>query len=91
MKRVVIVSAVRTAGGSFGGSFKDLTAVDLGAAVIKEAVNRAGLSPHAVGQVIFGNGWQAGVGPNPARLCTVKADSPIAARPLLSISGAVQA
>ncbi|QNB44947.1 acetyl-CoA C-acyltransferase [Thermanaerosceptrum fracticalcis] len=76
MKRVVIVSAVRTAGGSFGGSFKDLTAVDLGAAVIKEAVKRAGLSPHAVGQVIFGNGWQAGVGPNPARLCTVKGGLP---------------
>ena len=76
MKRVVIVSAVRTAGGSFGGGLKDLTAVDLGAVVIKEAVKRAGIPPQTVGQVIFGNGWQAGVGPNPARICTVKGGLP---------------
>ncbi|MCR4442462.1 MAG: thiolase family protein [Peptococcaceae bacterium] len=76
MKRVVIASAVRTAGGSFGGSFRDLSAVDLGAVVIKEAVNRAGISPRDVGQVIFGNGWQAGVGPNPARICTIKGGLP---------------
>jgi acetyl-CoA C-acetyltransferase len=76
MKNVVIVSAVRTIGGSFGGSFKNLTAVDLGAAVVEESVRRAGIAPDDVGQVIFGNGWQAGVGPNPARLCTVKGGLP---------------
>jgi len=77
MNKVVIASAVRTAGGGFGGSFKNLTAVDLGAAVIKESLRRAGLAPEAVGQVIFGNGWQAGVGPNPARLCTVRSGLPV--------------
>lgn len=76
MRKVVIASAVRTTGGSFGGSFKGLTAVDLGALVIKEAVTRAGIAPQSVGQVIFGNGWQAGVGPNPARICTVKGGLP---------------
>ncbi len=77
MNKVVIASAVRTAGGGFGGSFKNLTAVDLGAAVIKESLRRAGLAPETVGQVIFGNGWQAGVGPNPARLCTVRSGLPV--------------
>jgi acetyl-CoA C-acetyltransferase len=77
MNKVVIASAVRTAGGGFGGSFKNLTAVDLGAAVIKESLRRAGLAPEAVGQVIFGNGWQAGGGPNPARLCTVRSGLPV--------------
>jgi len=77
LRRVVIASAVRTAGGSFGGSLKNLTAVDLGAIAIKEAVSRANIDPAKVGQVIFGNGWQAGVGPNTARLCTVKAGLPI--------------
>lgn len=77
MRNVVIVSAVRTAGGSFGGAFKNLTAVDLGAAVVGESVRRAGIAPEEVGQVIFGNGWQAGVGPNPARLCTVKGGLPV--------------
>jgi acetyl-CoA C-acetyltransferase len=76
MKKVVIASAVRTTGGGFGGSYKGLTAVDLGALVIKEAVARAGIAPQSVGQVIFGNGWQAGVGPNPARICTVKGGLP---------------
>lgn len=77
MRNVVIVSAVRTVGGSFGGSFKNLTAVDLGAAVVKESVRRAGIAPADVGQLIFGNGWQAGVGPNPARLCAVRGGLPV--------------
>jgi len=77
MKKVVIASAVRTAGGSFGGSLKRKTAVDLGAAVIKDSIKRAGISPEDVGQVIFANGWQAGVGPNPARICTVEAGLPV--------------
>ena len=77
MRNVVIASAVRTVGGGFGGSLKGLTAVDLGALVIKEATARAKISPESVGQVIFGNGWQAGAGPNPARICTVKGGLPV--------------
>lgn len=76
MGRVVIVSAVRTANGRFGGKLKDKTAVDLGAAVIAEAVRRAGIPGEEIDEVIFGCGWQAGVGPNPARLCTVKSGLP---------------
>lgn len=71
MRNVVIASAVRTAGGSFGGSLKSLPATKLGAAVIKEAVNRAGIDGGEVNQLIFGNGWQAGGGPNPARISTI--------------------
>ncbi|MDC9298719.1 acetyl-CoA C-acyltransferase, partial [Clostridioides difficile] len=48
MKDVVIVSAVRTALGSFGGTLKDVSAVDLGATVIKEAITRAGVKPELV-------------------------------------------
>lgn len=77
MRRVVIASAARTIGGSYGGSLKGLTAVDLGAIAIKEAVSRANVDPESVGQVIMGNGWQAGVGPNPARLSTVNAGLPV--------------
>ena len=54
MNDIVIVSGVRTAVGSFGGSLKDISAQDLGALVIKEAVTRAGISPEAVDEVIIG-------------------------------------
>lgn len=77
MRDVVIVSAVRTVGGSFGGSFKKVTAPMLGAKVIAESVIRAGIKPEDVDQVIFGNAWQAGVGANPARIATVKAGLPV--------------
>lgn len=76
MKEVVIVSAVRTALGSFGGSLKSVPAVDLGATVIKEALNRAGVKPEAVEEVIMGNVIQAGLGQNPARQSTLKAGIP---------------
>ena len=76
MRDVVIASSVRTAGGSFGGQFKGTSMVDLGAAAVREAVRRAGVEPESVGQVIFGNGWQAGNGPNPARICTLKGGLP---------------
>lgn len=77
MKEVVIASAVRTAIGSFGGGLKDVPAVDLGALVIKEAVNRAGIKPEMVEEVIMGNVLQAGLGQNPARQATVKAGLPV--------------
>ena len=76
MKEVVIASAVRTAIGSFGGTLKGVSAVDLGATVIKEAVNRAGIKPEAVEEVVMGNVIQAGLGQNTARQATIKAGLP---------------
>lgn len=77
MREVVIASAVRTAIGTFGGSLKDIPAVDLGALVIKEAVNRAGIKPELVNEVVMGNVIQAGLGQNVARQSAVKAGIPI--------------
>lgn len=77
MRKVVIASAVRTAGGKFGGSLKNIKAGDLGALVIKDALTKAGIKGKDVDQVIFGNGWQAGVGANPARISTVKSGLPV--------------
>lgn len=77
MREVVILSAVRTAGGKFGGSLQDVPAGRLGATVVREAVRRAGISPELVQQTIFGNAWQAGVGPNAARLSSVWGGLPV--------------
>ncbi|WP_172369638.1 acetyl-CoA C-acetyltransferase [Sporosarcina jiandibaonis] len=73
---VVIVSAVRTAIGSFLGSLKDVSAVDLGATVIKEALERAEVAPELVDEVIMGNVLQAGLGQNTARQAAIKAGLP---------------
>jgi len=72
MKEVVIVSAARTPIGSFGGAFKDVSAVDLGAAAGLAALSRAGVRPELVDEVIFGNVLQAGLGQNIARQISVK-------------------
>ena len=77
MREVVIVSAVRTAVGSFGGSLASLSAQQLGAIVIKEAVQRANLKPEQVDEVIMGNVLQAGLGQNPARQAAIGAGLPI--------------
>ncbi len=77
MRDVVIVSAVRTALGSFGGSLKDVPAVDLGALVIKEALNKAGVASNEVDEVLMGNVVQAGLGQNVARQAAVKAGLPV--------------
>jgi len=77
MNQPVIVSAVRTAGGRFGGSLMGMTAPEMGAAVVKEALSRASLSGDEVDEVIFGCGWQAGIGPNVARVVTVKSGIPV--------------
>lgn len=77
MSEIVIAGAVRTAGGSFGGSFQRVSAVDLGALVLKESVRRAGIEPGQVDEVVFGTGWQAGLGPNIGRLATVNAGLPV--------------
>ena len=73
----VIVSACRTPIGSFGGVLKDLSAVDLAAIVIREAVARAHLAPGDVGDVIMGCVLQAGAGMNVARQAALKAGLPI--------------
>lgn len=73
---VVIVSAVRTAIGAFLGSLKDISATDLGATVIREALQRAGVQPEQVDEVIMGNVLQAGLGQNPARQASIKAGLP---------------
>jgi len=66
-EKVVILSAVRTPVGKFGGSFKDTSAVSLGQVTSKEAVKRAGILPAQIDEVIFGQARQAGNRPNPAR------------------------
>ena len=73
---VVILSACRTAIGSFGGALKDLSAVDLGAVVVREAITRAGVAPEDVGDVILGCVLQAGAGMNVARQAALKAELP---------------
>lgn len=73
---VVIVSAVRTAIGSFQGSLKDVPATKLGALVIEEAINRAGISKEQIDEVIMGNVLQAGLGQNPARQASILAGLP---------------
>jgi len=77
MREAVIVSAVRTAVGSFGGSLKDVSAAELGAIVIREAVKRAGIQPADVDEVYMGNVVQAGLGQNVARQAAVKAGIPV--------------
>ena len=73
-----ILSATRTAVGSFGGALRPLNAVQLGALAIAEALARAGVSPEAVGDVVLGNVLQAGSGQNVARLAALKAGLPFA-------------
>ena len=74
---IVIVSATRTPMGSFQGDFAPLSANDLGGAVIKAAVERAGLQPQQIDEVIFGNVLTAGQGQAPARQAAIKAGLPI--------------
>ncbi|AKA68212.1 acetyl-CoA C-acetyltransferase [Clostridium scatologenes] len=76
MKEVVIVSAVRTAVGKFGGTLKDIPAVELGAIVIKEALKRANVKSELVDEVVMGNVLQAGLGQNPTRQALIKAGIP---------------
>lgn len=73
---VVIVSAVRTAIGSFGGGLKSISATSLGGVVIKGAVEKAGIDVTQVDEVIMGNVLQAGLGQNPARQAAIAAGLP---------------
>jgi len=76
---IVIVSAARTPMGSFQGDFSSLAAHDLGAAAIRAAVERAGIAPELVNEVLFGNVLPAGQGQAPARQAALKAGLPISA------------
>jgi acetyl-CoA C-acetyltransferase len=76
---IVIVSAVRTPMGGFQGDFASLTAPQLGAVAIKAAVERAGIAPALVEEVIFGNVLQAGIGQAPARQAALGAGLPLSA------------
>jgi acetyl-CoA C-acetyltransferase len=73
---IVIVSAVRTAVGKFGGSLAKTPAPELGALVIKEALERAKVKPEQVSEVVMGQVLAAGSGQNPARQATLKAGLP---------------
>ena len=77
MREVVIVSAARTPIGSFGGSLKDIPTRKLGAIAIKGAVERAGIKPEMVDEVIMGAVLQGGLGQNVARQMTLDAGLPI--------------
>ena len=76
---IVIVGAARTPMGSFQGDFSALAAHDLGGAAIRAAVERAGIAPDLVNEVLFGNCLMAGQGQAPARQAALKAGLPISA------------
>lgn len=77
MRKVVIASAVRTPVGSFGGAFKDVSAVELGVAATKEAIKRAGIKPEDIDEAVIGNVIQAGLGQNVARQIVIGAGCPV--------------
>jgi len=76
MKEVVIIDAVRTPVGSFGGSLKDIPAVQLGAIVVKELIRRTGIDPAQVEELIFGCVLQAAQGQNVARQVLIHSGIP---------------
>jgi acetyl-CoA C-acetyltransferase len=76
MQDIFILSAVRTPVGKYGGSLRDFTAPELGTIAARAALERAGVAPDEVDEVIFGHGRQAGSGPNPARQIAFRAGIP---------------
>ena len=76
MNRVAIVSAKRTAIGSFGGSLKDISAAKIGGELVKQALEDINLNPNLVDEIIFGNVLQTGLGQNVARQIAVNAGIP---------------
>jgi acetyl-CoA C-acetyltransferase len=85
MREVVIASAARTPIGSFNGSLSGVSAADLGAVAVKEALNRAGVKPEMVDQTILGCILQAGLGQGVARQVAVKAGIPVE-KPAMTIN-----
>jgi len=76
LRRVVVTHALRTPIGRYLGAFADLTAADLGASIVRDLLAQSKLDPERVGELIFGNGRQAGGGPNVARQVAVRAGIP---------------
>jgi len=76
MDDVVIVAALRTAVGKFGGTLSKIPAADMGASVIKALLEQTGVDPAAISEVIMGQVLTAGVGQNPARQAVIKAGLP---------------
>jgi acetyl-CoA C-acetyltransferase len=89
MENPVILSAVRTPMGKFMGGLSSLTAPELGAKVVSEAVRRAGIEPQQVDECIMGNVVQAGIGQNPARQAALKGglDNRVAAMTINKVCG----
>lgn len=89
MQDAVIISAVRTAIGKFQGALAPLSAVDLGACAVREAVRRAGIAPDQVDEIIMGNVVSAGLGQNPARQAGLKGglDAHVAAMTINKVCG----
>jgi acetyl-CoA C-acetyltransferase len=85
MREVVILGSARTAGGKYGGTLQNVTAPELGATVIKEVIKRSGISADIIDQTVLGNAWQAGIGPNPARIAAVWGDIPVD-KPAVSVN-----
>lgn len=77
MNKVVVVEGLRTGVGGFGGSLKNIPAVELGATVIAELIKRTDIDAACVDEVIMGNVLQAGLGQNPARQASIKAGVPV--------------
>ncbi|MCD6543163.1 MAG: acetyl-CoA C-acetyltransferase [Flavobacteriaceae bacterium] len=75
-REVVIVSATRTAVGSFGGSLANISAVELGVIAAKDAIKKAGISPNIIEEVLIGNILSAGLGQNVARQISINAGIP---------------
>jgi acetyl-CoA C-acetyltransferase len=86
-EQIVILSAVRTPIGKYGGSFKDTSAVSLGVAASVEAMKRANVSPSQIDEVIFGMARQAGNRPNPARQILYRSGIPVD-RPAFTVNKA---
>src|SRR5512139_181972 len=89
MREAVLIAAVRTAIGKFQGSLSPLSAVDLGACVVREVVRRAGIEPSQVDEIIMGNVVQAGLGQNPARQAGLRGglDNHVAAMTINKVCG----
>lgn len=77
MREVVIVSAIRTPIGSFGGGLSKLSAVDLGVIAAKEAIKRANIDPKEINEVLIGNVLSTGLGQNLARQIAIKSGVPV--------------
>ena len=75
-REVVIINGARTAIGSFGGTLRNLSVIDIGIVAVKGALERTGVKPEQVQEVVLGHARQAGTGPNAARIVSVRAGIP---------------